>query len=110
MTARAQAVAGPPAVPADAASREAVLIESIADRAVQIAARHGRCILVWLVYNDVMTVHRGPCRLDLDRLLAASDSDFAHDVFGIEARLNRQTRTLEGCFRPRFHARAEAPR
>ena len=42
--------------------------------------------------------------LDLPALLAASDGNFIHDVFGIMRHLDRKTGTLQDCFLPRFTA------
>lgn len=53
---------------------------------------------------DLMAVHEHSCRLRLDDLLTADDSNFAHDVFGINQHLNRKTYQLEDCFLPRFAA------
>ena len=47
------------------------------------------------------------CPLRLDDLLAADDFNFAHDVFGINQHLNRETGELNDCFLPRF-AKPEA--
>jgi methenyltetrahydromethanopterin cyclohydrolase len=40
--------------------------------------------------------------LNLDKLLRASDLDFVHDICGIQKHLNRQTKTFDDCFVPRF--------
>lgn len=40
--------------------------------------------------------------LDLNRLLAADDSDFNHDVFGIVNHMDRTTGKLDPIFTPRF--------
>lgn len=40
----------------------------------------------------------------LDDLLAAKAGDFAHDVVGIAANLNRNTLKIENCFCPRYAA------
>ena len=40
--------------------------------------------------------------LDWDRLLAADDLNFLHDVGGIRRHVNRQTGKLEDHFTPRF--------
>jgi hypothetical protein len=40
--------------------------------------------------------------LDLDGLLAATDADFAHDLFGIIRHMNRHTGKLGHCFVPRY--------
>ena len=51
---------------------------------------------------DLVCVHRGTCPLDLDRLLAAKENDFIHDIAGIARHLNHVTGELENCFVPRF--------
>ena len=43
--------------------------------------------------------------LDWDRLLAADDFNFMHDVCGISRHINRETGELEGFFLPRFTKR-----
>ncbi len=40
--------------------------------------------------------------MDWDALLAASDTDFIHDVAGIHAHIYRVTGELTDCFLPRF--------
>ncbi len=40
--------------------------------------------------------------IDLERLLAANDSNFYHDVNGIVVNLDRTTGLLENCFVPRY--------
>jgi len=51
---------------------------------------------------DLTACHLNGCPLQLDDLLGAEDSDFAHDVFGIVCNLNRKTGRLENCFVPRY--------
>ena len=46
--------------------------------------------------------------IDLDRLLAADDFNFAHDVFGISRHMDRETGLLGNFFSPRFTARVAA--
>lgn len=47
--------------------------------------------------------------LDWNRLLAADDFNFLHDIGGICRHIDRETGELGGCFAPRFTARqAEA--
>lgn len=41
--------------------------------------------------------------LDLDAMLAADDSNFVHDFFGIRTNMDRQTGLLANCFVPRFY-------
>lgn len=40
--------------------------------------------------------------IDFDRMLAADDANFGHDMLGIRQHLNRKTGEIEGCFVPRF--------
>jgi len=55
---------------------------------------------------DLECVHE-KMPLDLQGLLEASDSNFAHDFFGIRRHLNRETRELENCFVPRYARREQ---
>jgi hypothetical protein len=57
---------------------------------------------------DIEACHCNGCPLDLERLLAAQDYDFAHDVFGIARHIDRSTGELTGCFEPRFARRETA--
>ena len=53
------------------------------------------------VQMDLIATHiTSPLRLN--ELLDAGDSDFVHDIAGIERHLDRQTFGLRDCFRPRF--------
>jgi len=47
----------------------------------------------------------GNCPLDWDRLIAADDFNFLHDLSGICRHINRDTGELENCFLPRFTKR-----
>jgi hypothetical protein len=58
---------------------------------------------------DITACHCNGCPMDLARLLAADDANFAHDFFGIHKHLDRTSGRLGNCFYPRFHAREEAP-
>lgn len=81
--------------------REYEVINAIAERAVALAASMG---LDWNKRDalmDIMAAHDA-IPLKLDDLLAADNSNFAHDVFGINRHLNRQTLRIEDCFLPRF--------
>lgn len=87
-------------------TNDTTLIAHIATRANEIE-RRARPSLVrpkidWMM--DLAAAHE-TCPLDLERLLAFADSDFVHDVFGIERHLNRQSGHLGGCFLPRCAAR-----
>jgi hypothetical protein len=40
--------------------------------------------------------------LELNELLNADNSNFAHDICGIQNNFNRKTLKMENCFTPRF--------
>ena len=42
------------------------------------------------------------CPLKLQELLDADYENFVHDITGIRANINRQTKKLENCFLPRY--------
>jgi hypothetical protein len=78
--------------------RELDVIDAIAARAI-VMARPDK----WALRDakmDIIAAHND-IPLDLDRLLAADDMNFCHDVFGINRHLNRTTFKLENCFVPR---------
>lgn len=79
-------------------------INVIADRAVTLAKMMGVRYSKTEAAMDVTAAHLNDHPLDLVRLAAANDFDFAHDVFGIRKHLDRTTDKLGGCFVPRFAA------
>jgi hypothetical protein len=50
---------------------------------------------------DITAVHLNGCPLDLDKLLTAPSLDFAHDIVGIIANIDRRTGKLRRHFLPR---------
>lgn len=50
---------------------------------------------------DIEATHCSGNPLDLQKLLAADDFNFAHDVFGIRRHIDRATGKLMQCFSPR---------
>lgn len=50
---------------------------------------------------DLNATHSNGMPLDLERLEAFPDFDFAHDVFGIANHIDRDTGKLTRCFVPR---------
>lgn len=50
---------------------------------------------------DLEAVHCNDTRMDFENLLKADDFNFAHDVFGIERKLDRKTGKLKDFFLPR---------
>jgi hypothetical protein len=81
---------------------DARLIALIAKRAVEVASRNGVVIDLMETNMDLTATHCNGCPLDLTRFLAAPDSDFGHDLFGIRRHLDRKTGKLGGCFLPRM--------
>lgn len=57
------------------------------------------------LHMDLCAVHLNGCPLRLADFLAAKDFDFAHDIGGIHANLNRHTGKLKNHFHPRFAVR-----
>jgi hypothetical protein len=82
----------------NATQKERKIIGKIARRAASLnpAYNHTDAMM------DVEAAHCNGCRLKLKELLAAKDSDFGHDVFGINRHLNRKTGNLEDHFLPRY--------
>jgi len=77
------------------------LITAITKRAVVMAGKSGFDLKYQTVEMDVSACHiTNP--LKLDDLLAADDSNFGHDVFGIRKYINRETGELTDCFSPRY--------
>lgn len=87
----------------DLTREEFDVAEEIATRAVDLYKRSadGRAIKKMEFVMDVCACHL-KCPLDLFRLLASDDENFAHDIFGIRRHINRETGELNDCFLPRF--------
>ncbi len=84
-------------------------INKIADRAVKEDASLGVDYDKMTATMDVTACHANGCELDLQKLLAAPDSDFCHDVFGIRRHIDRRTGKIGGCFLPRCAMPETAP-
>ena len=78
------------------------LIEKIAKRAVALAASMEFDLEREQIEMDVTACHANGNPLDLEKLLAANDGDFGHDVFGIRKHIDRTTGQLRDCFVPRL--------
>lgn len=77
---------------------EHLLIADIAKRADEKGLlQYDRMSLIM----DLNVAHE-QFKLDLNGLLNASDVDFAHDINGIQGNINRQTKTVENLFLPRY--------
>ena len=86
----------------DCTKDELRIIREIAKRAHERAARNHQEYLLIDAEMDVCATHANGCPLRLEELLGADDFNFAHDVFGIRAHLDRESGTLRDCFLPRF--------
>jgi hypothetical protein len=78
----------------------------ITDRAMTLAAEHGNRRVRRM--DIMMTLHfvHTQTPLRLSDLLAAKDSDFAHDVFGMLTHINGETGELDtASFCPKFLAK-----
>jgi hypothetical protein len=83
---------------------DAELVERIAARMCEFAARAGMKGEQGLNMMDISAVHLNGCPLDLKGLLEADTFNFTHDAFGIVRHLDRSTGQLLDCFVPRFAA------
>ena len=82
---------------------EADLIHKIANRALELAEKAGVAgYEKQTLMMDLEACHCNGCPLELEKLLAARDGDFGHDVFGIARKMNRETGELTDCFLPRY--------
>lgn len=81
------------------------VITDIVKRGIKMAKEAGRRDIGTLdAKMDITAVHTNGHPLKLDKFLAADDFNFAHDFFGINRHINRDTGGLNSCFSPRFHA------
>jgi hypothetical protein len=78
-------------------------IVAIARRAVSMAEAAGFSYPMLDAEMDITATHANGCHLDLDRLAAADNFNFAHDIYGIRRHLDRETGKLTNCFVPRCH-------
>lgn len=80
---------------------DAELIDEIAVRITELAREHNVTYPMLDASMDVSACHCNGNPLDLQRLLAADDFTFAHDLFGIRRHLDRRTGKLMDYFSPR---------
>jgi hypothetical protein len=83
------------------------LIADIAERAYQMDIEaNGKKFARKPLHHqmNVSACHASGNPLRLEELLAADDFNFAHDVFGIDRHIDRDTGTMMNCFRPRYSA------
>lgn len=81
------------------------LIRVIADRAVQLYARHDIKVSPEFIRMELTVVHDDIVPLRLQELLDANDFDFMHDISGIHQHLvygKGKVSKFANCFAPRF--------
>lgn len=81
---------------------EAEITIKIARRASKLAHSLGIEYSTLEADMDITATHSNGTPMKLAELLAANDSNFSHDVFGIRRHINRRTGRLENCFLPRY--------
>ena len=90
----------------DVTPEEFDLARQVARRAAAFAVLAGMegdaSALLQTLWMDLTAAHANGMRLDLQKLLDADDGTLAHDVFGINANINRETGKLDGFFVPRY--------
>lgn len=74
------------------------LIAAIVERAVSLMRAYSR----QETSMDITACHLNGCKLRLQELLDADDSNFIHDVAGIRQHIDRTSGRLIDCFEPRF--------
>lgn len=74
-------------------------IEQIAERAVRLNS--GLDIIKLMLDLAAANGANGNLSIDMAKLLACDDSNFAHDIGGISSNINRATGFLENHFVPR---------
>jgi len=85
---------------------EIQLMAKIVDRAIQDLDLNPEKRGVFMMDLEACHVSGNP--LDLNALLYANRSDFAHDVLGIHHHINRKTGVLKDLFVPRMSLRERA--
>jgi len=83
--------------------KEVMKVEAaIAKRASSMATQAGFTYPILDATMDIDACHNNDCQLKLYELLEADDFNFAYDVFGIRANIDRTTGKLQNCFLPRY--------
>jgi GTP-dependent phosphoenolpyruvate carboxykinase len=84
-----------------ATDEEIKVIRQIVRRAKKDYAKHDIEIDLISTEMDLVAVHKGCCKLDLEKLLKFDDFNFSHDISGISRYLDRNNIKLKDCFVPR---------
>lgn len=78
---------------------ESKLVQKIVTRAVELRICSSADSVSLAM--DITATHRNGCPLDLKKFLEFDDFNFAHDIGGIRAHIDRNDGTLKRCFLPR---------
>jgi len=84
---------------------ECELLRQIAARAAESYKKLGYDVPKVNFLMDLSITNANGCPLRLAEMLTADESDFMHDIAGINRHLNRETGKLEDLFHPRYAAR-----
>lgn len=90
-------------------TEEAALIDRIVDRAARMKLLAPIRTAAENLAISITAVHCNGCPIDLERLLAADDHNFMHDVCGIDANVSRKNGQLLNHFLPRC-AKSDLPK
>jgi hypothetical protein len=76
------------------------VVDQIVDRWSALNRQHGHFVDPLSAMMDVKAANgvNGNPELDLEKLLAFDDANFAHDMGGISRHINRETGLVEDCF------------
>ena len=83
-------------------SQERDQIQQIAKRIFTIRNDRGNKTPLMQIEMQLSAVHTNGCKLDLQRLLAASDHHLMRDYYGISQNLNMDTGQIENDYLPIF--------
>jgi hypothetical protein len=85
-----------------ATKEDSELIDKIIERAHKLFKNFKKVDIDLLELNmDICATHLNGCNLSLEKLLSFDNSNFLHDVIGINRNIDRKTGKLENCFIPR---------
>ena len=92
----------------DVSESDNLILRRIASRAVKVDLKTGGDGDFIHHMMNITACHANGNPLRLEDLEAADDFDFAHDMFGIDRHICRETGKLLNHFRPRFSQRGGA--
>lgn len=81
---------------------DALIIRKLAERIKALVDKKAMNWSIMDINMDITACHANGCKLDLQRLLDADDTNLMHDIFGINRYIDRKTGKLMNQFLPRF--------